>query len=69
MDTGEEGEGKTNWEIVIDAYTLPHVKEIADGNLLYNTGNSAQGSVMTLVCEMGWGVRWRSKRERIYVYI
>ena len=47
MDTGEEGEGKTNWEIVIDAYTLPHVKEIADGNLLYNTGNSAQGSVMT----------------------
>ena len=47
MDTGEEGEGKTTWEIVIDAYTLPHVKEIADGNLLYNTGNSAQGSVMT----------------------
>ena len=47
MDTGEEGEGKTSWEIGIDTYTLLHVKEIVDGNLLYSTGNSAQGSLMT----------------------
>ena len=26
VDTGEEGEGGTNWEIRIDIYTLPCVK-------------------------------------------
>ena len=55
MNPGEEGEGKTNWEIGIGMYTLPHVKQPVDGNLLYSTGNSAQGSLMTQVCGMGWG--------------
>ena len=27
--------------------TLPYVKQIANGNLLYDSGNSNQGSVMT----------------------
>ena len=31
----------------IDIYTLPCVKQIATGKLLYNTGTSVQGSVMT----------------------
>ena len=31
---GGEGEGGMNWEIGIDIYTLPCVKQIASGNLL-----------------------------------
>ena len=41
VDTVREGEGGMNWEIRIDIYTLPCVKEIASGNLLYSTGSSA----------------------------
>ena len=47
MDTDTEGEGGTNWEIKIDIYTLPCVKQIARENLLQSTGSSAQCSVMT----------------------
>ena len=47
VDTAGEGGGGTNWEIRIDIYTLPCVKLIASGNLLYSTGSSAQCSVMT----------------------
>ena len=59
---GEEGSGM-NWEIQIDMYTLLCVKQIASGNLLYNTGSSAQCSVMTQMDRVGGG------REGIYVYI
>ena len=31
-----------NWEIGIDMYTLPHVKQIANENLLHSTGNAAK---------------------------
>ena len=34
VDTGGEGEGGTNWEIRIDIYTLPCVKQMASGNML-----------------------------------
>ena len=46
-DTVGKGEGGTNWEIRIDIYILPCVKETASGNLLYSTGSSVQRSVMT----------------------
>ena len=36
-----------NWEIGIDIYTLPRIKQIASGNLLYSTGSSAKRSMMT----------------------
>ena len=36
-----------NWEIRIDIDTLPCVKQIANGILLYSTGKSAWCSVMT----------------------
>ena len=55
-----------NWKIRIDIDTLPSVKQIASGKLLYNTRCSAQCSVMTY--GEGWG-EGRSKREGIYVYI
>ena len=47
MGTGREEEGGMNWEIRFDINTLPYVKYIASGNLLYSTGSSAQCSVMT----------------------
>ena len=47
MDTAGEGERGANWEIRFDINTLPCVKEIASGNVLYSTGSSAQCSVMT----------------------
>jgi len=42
---GEEGDGETSGERSMEAYTLPYVKQIASGNLLYDSGNSNQGSV------------------------
>ena len=42
-----------NWEIGIDRYTLPRVKQIAKGNLLYSAGNSARCSVVTQMGGMG----------------
>ena len=52
-----------------DINTLPCVKLIASGNLLYSTGSSAWCSVMTQMGGMGVRVEGRSKREGIYVYI
>ena len=47
VNTGGEGEGGMNWEIRIDICTLPWVRQIASGNLLYSTGSSTRCSVMT----------------------
>ena len=41
--------------------TFPYVKEIANGNLLYGSGNSNRGSL--------WAVRWEEgSKEREYMY-
>ena len=42
---GEEGEGEMNEESSMDAYTLPHVEQMASGNLQYDAGSSNWGSV------------------------
>ena len=39
MDTVGEGEGGTNRERSIETYTLPYVKEIASGSLMYDSRN------------------------------
>ena len=46
VDTGGRG-GGVNWEIRTDTFTLPCGKQIASGKMLYSTGSSAQGSVVT----------------------
>ena len=48
MDVWTQGEGEDgmNWEIRFDINTLPCVKWIASGNLLYSTWSSAWCSVM-----------------------
>ena len=33
LDTVGEGEGRTNWKIMIDMYTLPHIEWERSGNL------------------------------------
>ena len=37
-------------------FTIPYVKHKANGNLLYDSGNSNRGSVTG--CRVGWGGRW-----------
>ena len=41
------GRGGINWKIGIDIYILLCIKQITNENLLYNTGNSTQYSVVT----------------------
>ena len=49
--------------------TSPCVKEIANGNLLYGSGNSNRGSVSTERGGMGRAMGGGFKREGIYVYL
>ena len=45
--SGAEDKGEMNGDCSTEAYTLPYVKQIANGNLLYDSGTSNQGSVTT----------------------
>ena len=40
VDTVGEEEGGTNWESNTETYTLPYVKQIVNGYLLYHAGSS-----------------------------
>ena len=62
VNKGEVVGGGINWETGIDTYTLLYVKQIANKNLLYSTGNFIQYSVMTYM-----GIQ--SKKEWMYVYV
>ena len=44
---GEEREGEMNGDSSMEAHTLPYVKQIANGNLLYDSGNPNRGSITT----------------------
>ena len=46
VGSGEEEEGGMNGQSM-ETYTLPYVKEIANGNLLCGAGNLNLGSVTT----------------------
>ena len=52
----------TNWKIEMDMYTLIYVRWITNKDLLYNTGNSTQYSLMAYLGK-------EFKREWIYVYV
>ena len=47
MAQEEKGESGMNGESCMEAYTPPYVKQIASGNLLYDSGNSNGGSITT----------------------
>ena len=55
VGVGEEGEGESmkrvTWKL-----TIPYGKQIANGNLLYDSGNSNRGPVT--IQKVGWGGRW-----------
>ena len=55
---------KVTWKL-----TLPYVKLIADGNLLYGSRNSYRGSVSTWGAGLEREMGARFKREAIYVYL
>ena len=64
-ERGGEGEmyGKNN----MDTYIT--ICKIANGNLLYSSGNSNRGSVSNWRGGMGRDMGGRFKREGIYVYL
>ena len=69
MDMGRGEERLRGMERVTWKCTLPYVKEIANGNLLYGSGNSNRVSVSTQSGGMGREMGGRFKREGIYVYL
>ena len=54
--------GRINWKVGIDIFTLLYIKQIANKNLLYSTGNSTQYSVMAYMGK-------ESKKEWVYVFV
>ena len=58
-----------NGESSRKAYTLPYIKQIAKGNLLFDSGNSNWGSVTTWRGGKGWEMWGSFKRERSYVHL
>ena len=64
---GEEGEGEMNGESIMEAYTLPYVKQRANGNFMYNSGTSYWGSVTAQRSGKGWEVGSRG-RGHMYTY-
>ena len=71
MDKGtrQEGEGEINGESSLDAYTLPYIKQIASGNLLYYSGNSNWGSVTIYRDGKRWEVGGRFKKEGTHIHL
>ena len=69
VDMGRGEERVRCMERVTWKCTLPYVKEIANGNLLYGSGNSNRVSVSTQSGGMGTEMGGRFKREGIYVYL
>ena len=69
VDTVREGEGGTNWENDTETHTLPSVKQIASGNLLYDAGSP--NPVLWQPTGVGWGGKWEKvsrRRGRMYSY-
>ena len=61
---GVGGEAGTNGENSMETHTRPYGKQIASGNLLYDSGNSNWGSVTTQRGGMKWEVGGRDSRGR-----
>ena len=61
MDMGRGQERVRCMERVTWKFTLRYVKQVANGNLLYVSGNSNRGSVSIQRCGMGWEMGGGSK--------
>ena len=63
---------KVKWalgSITMNKHTLSHVKQTANGNFLYDSGNSNWGSVTTYRGGIGREVGGSFKKEGTYVYL
>ena len=69
MDMGRGKKRVRCMERVTWEFTLPYVKQMANGNLLYGSGNSNRGSGSTWRGGMGREMGGRFKREGIYIYL
>ena len=69
MDLGQGEERVRCMERVTWKFTLPFVKQIANRDLQYGSGNSNRGSVSTQRGRMRREMGRRFKRGRIYVYL
>ena len=69
MDMARGKERVRCMERVTWKLTLPYVKQIANGNLLYGSGNSNRYSVSTLRGGMEREMGGRFRRKGIYVYL
>ena len=67
MDMGKGKERVRRMERVTWKLTLSYVKKIANGNLLYGSGNSNRGSVSIQRGGIGREMGGSFKREGIYV--
>ena len=56
------GKERINWEIGMDIYTLLHIKQVTNKDLLQSIGNFTQYSVMTYMGK-------ESKKQWIYLYV
>ena len=61
MDRGGEakGEREMNGEGSMEIYTLPYIKQIGNGNVLYDSGNLNWGSILPR--GVGKSGRWRGQ--------
>ena len=62
VDAARGGEAGMNSESSVETHTLPYIKQIASGNLLYDTGSSNP-----VPCDYleGWdGERWEGGSRR-----
>ena len=48
VDTAGEGQGERNGASGTDVYTLPCIKQVASGKLLYNTGSLCKAIILQL---------------------
>ena len=55
VDTAKQEEDGLNWETSIETYTLPYVREIVSGNLLFDT--RAQPCDLWRPRGVAWGKR------------
>ena len=69
VDTVWGREGSTSWERSMETDTLLHMKQIARGALLYNTGSSTWCSVTTSRSGMGLGGRIEREGTSVYLWL
>ena len=63
----QNGEDGANEESNMETYTLPYLKQITSGNLLYDSGNSNRGSVTIQRGGVGWD-GGSGGRRHMYTY-